>query len=108
VLLHRRGRGPDLFLPKWPWSKHGPLVSVPVSGASRYQDLTYRIKNKRVDADPVRATMMAFGAACKRVGVLPPSDPRSPYHGLAIIARTRDRVAGPGRSQRLLVTKGRG
>jgi very-short-patch-repair endonuclease len=42
---------------------------------------TYRVKNKRIDADPVRAAMMVLAAACKRVGALPPADPESPYHG---------------------------
>jgi very-short-patch-repair endonuclease len=42
---------------------------------------TYRITNKRVDANPSKAAMAAFRAACRNAGMLPPSDPGSPYYG---------------------------
>jgi very-short-patch-repair endonuclease len=42
---------------------------------------TYRITNKRVDANPCKAAMAALTAACRRTGSPPPSDTSSPYHG---------------------------
>jgi very-short-patch-repair endonuclease len=42
---------------------------------------TYRITNKRIDADPCKAAMAALEAACRRTKIPPPSDPYSPYHG---------------------------
>jgi very-short-patch-repair endonuclease len=42
---------------------------------------TYRVKNKRVNATPARAAAMVLGAACKRVGILPPLEAGSPFHG---------------------------
>lgn len=43
--------------------------------------VTYRITNDRVHTDPVKAAMAAFTFACRRTGILPPSDPQSAYHG---------------------------
>jgi very-short-patch-repair endonuclease len=57
---------------------------------------TYRVKNKRVDADPVRAAMMVFAAACRRVNAMPPSDPRSPYCGWRPRAPLRPLWVGSG------------
>jgi very-short-patch-repair endonuclease len=56
---------------------------------------TYRITNKRVNTNPCKAAMAAFGAACKRTEIPPPSDPDSPYHGWLPAPPLRPRSSMP-------------